>query len=218
MVFLAGGPPHQDMFDLKPDAPDGIRGEFRPISTDVPGLEICEHMPRLARMMNKFVVIRSLVGAGGDHSAGQCLTGYKDLVSRAQGGRPSLGAVVSQLQGPVEPRHPAVRRALAQDRRSRGGATPAIPGYLGLAHAPFTPFRSERSAGTSKLAQRPGGTEPRRADDRPGSARRPPVPARASSTTCAGRSIDPRRWRAWTRSPSRRSRSWPRGGSSRPST
>ena len=65
MVFLAGGPPHQDMFDLKPEAPAGIRGEFRPIPTDVPGLEICEHMPRLARMMSKFVVIRSLVGAGG---------------------------------------------------------------------------------------------------------------------------------------------------------
>ena len=59
MVFLAGGPPHQDMFDLKPEAPSGIRGEYRPIPTDVPGLEICEHMPRLARMMSKFVVIRT---------------------------------------------------------------------------------------------------------------------------------------------------------------
>ena len=48
MVFLAGGPPHQDMFDLKPDAPSGIRGEFKPIATNVPGIEICEHMPRLA--------------------------------------------------------------------------------------------------------------------------------------------------------------------------
>src|SRR5271163_4165671 len=46
MIFLAGGPPHQDMFDLKPEAADGIRGEFRPIPTNVPGLEICEHMPR----------------------------------------------------------------------------------------------------------------------------------------------------------------------------
>ena len=45
MVFLSGGPPHQDMFDLKPDAPAEIRGEFRPIATDVPGLEICEHLP-----------------------------------------------------------------------------------------------------------------------------------------------------------------------------
>ena len=49
MIFLAGGPPHQDMFDLKPDAAEGIRGEFRPIPTNVPGLDICEHMPRLAQ-------------------------------------------------------------------------------------------------------------------------------------------------------------------------
>src|SRR5215212_4881044 len=48
MVYLAGGPPHQDMFDLKMDAPAEIRGEYRPIATNVPGLEICEHMPRLA--------------------------------------------------------------------------------------------------------------------------------------------------------------------------
>ncbi len=103
MVFLAGGPPHQDMVDLKPDAPAGVRGDFRPIATNVPGLHVCEHMPRLARMMDRFAVIRSIVGSGPDHSAGQCLTGYKDLVSRAQGGRPSLGAVVSRLRGPVRP-------------------------------------------------------------------------------------------------------------------
>ena len=47
MVFLAGGPPHLDMFDMKPDAPSGIRGEYKPIPTNVPGLDICEHMPRL---------------------------------------------------------------------------------------------------------------------------------------------------------------------------
>ncbi|MHC5544818.1 DUF1501 domain-containing protein, partial [Singulisphaera rosea] len=56
MVFLAGGPPHQDMFDLKPDAPAEIRGEFRSIPTNVPGLDICEHMPRLAKSMDKIAV------------------------------------------------------------------------------------------------------------------------------------------------------------------
>src|SRR5437763_216020 len=85
MVFLAGGPPHQDMFDLKPGAPDGIRGEFRPIPTNVPGLDICEHMPRLARMMDKFTVIRSMADCAPDHSAGQCLTGYSDRLSKVQG-------------------------------------------------------------------------------------------------------------------------------------
>src|SRR5690242_12788341 len=52
MFNLLGGPSHIDMFDLKPDAPEGIRGEFRPIATSLPGLSICEHMPRLARWMH----------------------------------------------------------------------------------------------------------------------------------------------------------------------
>ena len=121
MIFLAGGPPHQDMFDLKPDAAEGIRGEFRPIPTNVPGLDICEHMPRLARMMDKFVVIRSLVGAGADHSAGQCLTGYKDLVSKAQGGRPSLGCDRLEAPGARPPGHSRIRRSLASDWRAALG-------------------------------------------------------------------------------------------------
>src|SRR5580692_4940114 len=50
MVFLAGGPPHQDMVDLKPDAPAEIRGEFKPIHTNVPGIQICELLPRIAAM------------------------------------------------------------------------------------------------------------------------------------------------------------------------
>ena len=67
MIYLPGGPPHQDMVDLKPDAPSEVRGEFRPIATNVPGIEICELLPRMAKMMDKFAVIRSLVGATGDH-------------------------------------------------------------------------------------------------------------------------------------------------------
>src|SRR5438876_9344732 len=60
MIYLPGGPPHQDMFDLKTDAPSEIRGEFKPISTSVPGIQICEHLPRLAAIMDKLVVIRSI--------------------------------------------------------------------------------------------------------------------------------------------------------------
>jgi hypothetical protein len=142
MIFLAGGPPHMDMFDMKPGAPDGIRGEYKPIPTNVPGLDICEHMPRLARMMDKFVVIRSLVGAGGDHSAGQCLTGYTDPISKAQGGRPSFGSIVSRLQGPVYRDIPPFVGLSPRTDEVRWG-NPGDPGYLGLAHAPFTPFRTE---------------------------------------------------------------------------
>src|SRR5947209_6780384 len=62
MVLLPGGPSHLDTFDLKPDAPPEIRGEFRPTATSVPGVEICELMPRLARLADKVAIVRSLVG------------------------------------------------------------------------------------------------------------------------------------------------------------
>jgi hypothetical protein len=151
MVFLAGGPPHQDMVDLKPDSPSGIRGEFRPIATDVPGLDVCEHMPRLARMMSNFAVLRSIVGSGPDHSAGQCMTGYKDAISRAQGGRPSLGSVVSLLQGQVRPDIPSFV-GLAPRTIEPRWSNPGEPGFLGLAHAPFTPLRGEKPMGPLKHA------------------------------------------------------------------
>ena len=142
MVFLAGGPPHQDMFDLKMDAPAEIRGDYKPIATNVPGLDICEHMPRLATLMDKLVVIRSIVGASGDHSAGQCLTGYTDTISKLQGGRPSLGAIVSKLQGPVTSALPPFVGLSPKTGEKRWG-NPGDPGYLGTAHAPFAPFRNE---------------------------------------------------------------------------
>ena len=75
MVFLSGGPPHQDMFDLKMQAPAEVRGEFQPISTAVPGIQICEHLPRMASMMDRLAVIRSVVGSEGRHAAFQCMTG-----------------------------------------------------------------------------------------------------------------------------------------------
>src|ERR1700726_550945 len=72
MIFLSGGPPHQDMVDLKPDAPVEVRGEFKPIHTNVPGLDVCEHLPRLAQRMDRLAVIRSLVGSEGHHASFQC--------------------------------------------------------------------------------------------------------------------------------------------------
>src|SRR5436190_2465612 len=87
MIFLPGGPSHQDMFDLKMDAPSEVRGEFKPISTSVPGIQICEHLPKLAKLMNKVSLIRSIVGATGDHYAVQCLTG-RTHVNPPAGGWP----------------------------------------------------------------------------------------------------------------------------------
>src|SRR5438093_2437825 len=76
MIYLPGGPPHQDTFDLKMDAPLEIRGEFKPISTNVPGIQICEHLPRMAAMMDKLVPIRSIVGMIDGHTDFHCLTGH----------------------------------------------------------------------------------------------------------------------------------------------
>src|SRR6516165_10087054 len=75
-IYLVGGPPHQDMFDLKPDAPKEIAGPWRPIATNVPGIQICEAFPRLARDMDKLVIVRSLVGNQADHDAIQVFNGH----------------------------------------------------------------------------------------------------------------------------------------------
>jgi len=102
MIFLPGGPAHQDIFDMKPDAPAEVRGEFKPIRTNVSGIEICEHLPRLAGMMDRMALIRSIVGATGGHDAIQCLTGRTHR-NMPPGGWPCMGSVVSKVQGALNP-------------------------------------------------------------------------------------------------------------------
>jgi len=138
MIFLAGGPPHQDFLDLKPGAPAEIRGEFRPIATNVPGIEICEHLPHLATVMDKLAILRTVVGARGEHAAVQCVTGYPAEESKQQGGRPSLGAVLSKLQGPLDSTVPPFV-GLSPRMGHMPWADNGDPGYLGLKYAPFTP-------------------------------------------------------------------------------
>jgi hypothetical protein len=100
-IHLGGGPSHQDMFDLKSDAPREFRGEFNPIKTNVPGIDICEHMPLLAQMADKYAILRSLVGMFDDHSNFHTQTGFSRNDLRNIGGRPSIGSVVSRLLGPT---------------------------------------------------------------------------------------------------------------------
>src|SRR4029079_16519652 len=97
MVYLPGGPSHMDMWDLKPDAPKEFRGEFRPISTNVPGVEICEHMPMQARMWDKLAVVRSLVSVD-EHSDSLVSTGYSENTNRTAH-HPCFGSVMSKLRG-----------------------------------------------------------------------------------------------------------------------
>jgi hypothetical protein len=137
-VYLAGGPPHQDTFDLKPDAPAEIRGEFKPIPTNVPGIDVCEVFPGLARHMDKSAIIRSIVGASGSHDLYQCNSGWRSSDLQVVGGRPSLGSVVARVQGPVDPAVPPFV-GLAERTRHVPWSDPGSTGFLGRAFAPFIP-------------------------------------------------------------------------------
>ena len=87
MIWLRGGPSHIDSFDMKPDAPAEIRGEFQPIATNVPGIQICEHMPLQARIMDKLAIVRGIKSNDlGDHTPHYILTGSPD-----RGKRPAFG-------------------------------------------------------------------------------------------------------------------------------
>ena len=143
MIFLPGGPSHQDMFDLKMDAPSEIRGEFKPISTSVPGIQICEHLPKMAKLMDKMALIRSIVGATGDHYAFQCLTG-RPHQNQPAGGWPSIGSVVSKLQGSVTKEIPPFI-GLSPKMGHMEWADSGTPGFLGVGHAPFKPDGAGRS-------------------------------------------------------------------------
>ncbi len=136
MIYLPGGPPHQDLFDLKPSAPVEIRGEFQPIATRVPGIEICEHLPGLAERMQRLVLLRSVVGAKDRHESFQCLTGrLRD--NQPAGGWPELGAVLSKLKGPQDISVPPFigLSPQMQHRPYNNG----YAGFLGPAHSAFQP-------------------------------------------------------------------------------
>ncbi len=137
MIFLPGGPSHQDTFDLKPDAPAEFRGEFKPIDTNVPGIQICEHLPKIARLMDKCAVLRTIVGSVGAHDSFQCFSG-RGVNNAPPGGWPSLGATLCKLYGPVEPAIPPFV-GLSPKTEFIAYGDPGSPGFLGVANAPFRP-------------------------------------------------------------------------------
>lgn len=138
MIYLVGAPPHQDMYDLKPDAPDDIRGEFQPAATTVPGIQICEHLPKLGSIMDKLVPIRSVYGSpNGAHDSFICYTG-RTTAKQPPGGWPSIGSTISKVLGPAEPSMPPFF-GLAPNAGHPPYGSPGHPGYLGVAHAAFRP-------------------------------------------------------------------------------
>ncbi|HUG93763.1 MAG TPA: DUF1501 domain-containing protein [Planctomycetaceae bacterium] len=137
-IFLAGGPPHQDMWEIKTEAPREIRGEFLPIDTSVPGIQIGECFPKIAAMMDRFAVIRSIVGAVDNHDAYQCLSGWTRRDLGSLGGHPSVGSAVAKIQGPIDPGIPPFV-ALADRTQHVPWSEPGSPGYLGAAFQAFKP-------------------------------------------------------------------------------
>ncbi|MBI1914341.1 MAG: DUF1501 domain-containing protein [Planctomycetes bacterium] len=137
-IFLGGGPPHQDMWEIKTEAPKEIRGEFKPIATKVTGLQIGETFTKIAARMDRFAVIRSVVGATGGHDAVQCMGGWPPKAMANMGGRPSLGAAVAKVQGPVDPSVPPFV-GLARRTQHVPWSDCGRPGFLGSAYAAFKP-------------------------------------------------------------------------------
>jgi hypothetical protein len=139
-IHLDGGPPHQDMIDLKPDAPVEIRGEFKPIDTRLPGLQVGELLPKLASIADRFTFIRSLTGSAGAHDAFQCQSGFPAADLQGLGGRPAMGCVVTKLMGSTADTAPTFVDLMQGRPLVRNSAR---PGFLGPVYTAFRPDISQ---------------------------------------------------------------------------
>ena len=135
-VHLDGGPPQLDTIDLKPEAPVEIRGEFAPIATSVPGIDICELLPKIAGVADRIAFVRSLVGSAGAHDAFQCQSGFEAKNLESLGGRPALGSVITKLQGSPKDESPVFVDLMQGRALVRNSAR---PGFLGPAYQAFRP-------------------------------------------------------------------------------
>lgn len=102
VVYLSGGLAHQDTFDLKPNSPTEVRGEFKPIPTSVPGIQFGELLPKLASCMDRMVLLRALIGQRDEHSSWQSYTGTTMDAAKREN-KPHFGSIVAKMQGPADP-------------------------------------------------------------------------------------------------------------------
>jgi len=128
LLWQSGGSPHMDTFDMKPNAPKDIRGEFNEIASNVPGIRVCEHLPNTARIMDKVTVLRSMKSRENNHerAINYLLTGYLPLPTIEFA---SIGSVVSKMKGPKNGMPPYV--AVPNTFPSYGA------GFLGGEYNPF---------------------------------------------------------------------------------
>lgn len=132
LLWAAGGPSHLETFDLKPDAPQEYRGPFQPIQTNVPGIDICEGFPNLAKRADKFAIVRSLYHNRNEHSGGtsRLLSGYASVAANPSDGEyPEIGSIVARH---LEDRVRDLPLYVGSNKFYGGG-----PAYLGPAYAPF---------------------------------------------------------------------------------
>jgi hypothetical protein len=199
LLFLSGGPSHLDMWDLKPDAPEEIRGTFRPSATNVPGIQISEHLPRMARLADRYAVLRAVRHTKGNHPAasywmmvGSPMTrAAPQVVTLSREDRPHPGSVVSKLlRGrPALPPFVMVPEAISPVGPERPGQH---AGFLGAAHDPYrvnsNPNRPDYSPGALDPSRDVSRT---RLDDRRGLLDHLGHQARYLEQTAAARTLDP---------------------------
>ena len=127
MIYFPGGPSHIDTFDMKPQAPTEIRGEFHAIRSNVPGMEMCELLPQLSQQADKFSLVRGFLMPGG-HDAKEVTTGFRSQINR-----PALGSILSRLHGNIPQQLPPYITLIEESNLPFG----KDPAYLGAAHKPF---------------------------------------------------------------------------------
>ena len=145
-IVLGGGPSHIDMWDLKPEAPIEYRGPFHPLSTKLPGVQICEHMPLQAEMMDRIALIRGIRSVENDHFLSEVYTG----LPRTAGKRPAFGSVASKGVGTLRVSSPgngtrsvpttALPPYVSLDEATTDQFEFELPQYAGAGNAPFRPF------------------------------------------------------------------------------
>jgi len=166
-IWLDGGPSHLETFDLKPDAPEEVRGDFKPIETNVSGIRICEHLPKTAKVMNLFAILRSVTHNDSNHGAGNHLmtTGRSTPVPIGCGNSASY--------------HPSMGAFTAHERTAPHGLPPYLilgnamrsggPNFLGAQHGPLVVNGDPNSAAFQvKDVTLPGGIDSARLDARRG--------------------------------------------------
>lgn len=171
LIYLLGGPPHQDMWDLKPQAPAEVRGPFSPIATTVPGLQICQHMPRLAGLADLYAVVRSVSHPNNNHTPMiyYTLTGHhvqvpeqdNDTSPPNRSDFPHLGSVLAHLLPSPHPLPAFISMPEVAVRSSEDFVRPATPlrggraGFLGAACDPFIINADPRQPGAVRDLQPP---------------------------------------------------------------